>query len=282
MTPTTRTRSRWIRRDRTPVPARTGVRGAALPPARPSGEGGAVAALELDRDAPDARIDSEPDWEALQPTGWYSRRGRRLFDLALLVLFGPPALVLGLGVAAINLALFRSFEKVFFFQPRVGHRGRLFRIVKFRTMSEVHAADYDSWESGQDRLRVTRFGRFLRNTHLDELPQLFNVLRGEMAFVGPRPEMTEIEVWAASKIEGFTTRLAVPPGITGYAQVTQGYTGNDVEAYREKFRVADWYRRSQCLRLDLAVIARTLVWMARGRGWQWNRRSGTRRVELPE
>jgi lipopolysaccharide/colanic/teichoic acid biosynthesis glycosyltransferase len=94
--------------------------------------------------------------------------------------------------------------------------------------------------------------------------------------------MTEIEAWAASEIEGFTTRLAVPPGITGYAQITQGYTGNDVEAYREKFRVADWYRRSQSLRLDLSVIGRTLVWMARGRGWQWNRRSGTGRVELPE
>jgi lipopolysaccharide/colanic/teichoic acid biosynthesis glycosyltransferase len=217
------------------------------------------------------------DWDALAGNGWYRRFGRRGLDLTLLLVFGPLALIVGTLVALANLAVFRRPSLVFFVQPRVGHRGRRFPIVKFRTMREVAEAgdEYGSWGSGGDRLRVTRFGRFLRNTHLDELPQLLNVLVGHMAVVGPRPEMVEIEEWASRHVEGFTTRLAVPPGITGYAQVTQGYTGNDVDAYREKFRVADWYRRKQSLRLDLEILARTAVWMVRGRGWQWNLRTGS-------
>jgi len=213
--------------------------------------------------------DLETIWTELAPEGVYARRGRRLFDLGLLALFGLPALALGLCIAALNLLQFRSVKKVFFMQERVGYRGELFSIIKFRTMADVRGDHFKSWGSGFEGQRVTRLGRFLRNTHFDELPQLINVARGEMAFVGPRPEMVEIEEWAADNVEGFTTRLAVPPGITGYAQITQGYTGHDVEAYREKFRVADWYRGAQCLTLDLKVIGLTLIWMLRGRGWSW-------------
>lgn len=223
-----------------------------------------------------------PVWEELAPRGLYARFGRRAFDLTLLALGAGPALALGLACAVGNWIAFRRLDRVLFFQERVGRRGRRFRIVKFRTMAEAPAGEFASWGSGGDRLRVTRFGRFLRNTHLDELPQLLNVLRGDMAIVGPRPEMVEIEAWAAGEIPGFTTRLAVPPGITGWAQVTQGYTGNDVEAYREKFRVADWYRRNQSLRVDLEVVLRTVVWMVRGRGWRWDQGDPRRRVELPE
>ncbi len=220
-------------------------------------------------------------WESLEPKSFYSRYGRRLFDLSLLAVFGVPALAIGALIFTVNLVQFRSLRKVFFLQERVGYRGQIFSIIKFRTMAEVGENHFDSWGAGAEKVRVTRVGRLLRNTHLDELPQLINVARGEMAFVGPRPEMVEIETWAASVVEGFTTRLAVPPGISGYAQITQGYTGHDDEAYAEKFRVADWYRRSQCFSLDLKIIALTLVWMVRGRGWQWNQKSVSTGVAFP-
>lgn len=228
-------------------------------------------------DAERAR-DATPDldWEALGGRSWYRCWGRRGLDLVLLGVFGLPAVAVGLVIAACNLAVFRRPREVFFVQPRVGYRGRVFPMVKFRTMRAVRRErdEFGSWGSGEDVLRVTRLGKLLRNTHLDELPQLLNVALGQMAIVGPRPEMIQIEEWAAQNIPAFTTRMAVPPGITGYSQVTQGYTGNDVEAYREKFRIADWYRRSQSLSLDLEILARTALWMARGRGWQWNRGAG--------
>lgn len=226
----------------------------------------ARARAEAERREP---IGREPDWDALAPRGAYARRVRPLLDLILLLPVLPVALALGLPVFLVNLAVFRDPRRVFFVQPRVGYRGRTFRIVKFRTMREPKTDSFSSWGGGDDRLRVTRFGRFLRNTHLDELPQVLNVLRGDMSFIGPRPEMVEVEEWARARIPGFSSRLAVKPGITGFAQITQGYTGRDVEAYTEKLRVNDRYRRELSLRLDLAILLRTAAWMARGRGWQW-------------
>lgn len=209
------------------------------------------------------------DWEAYEPRGWYPRWGRRVFNVLLLVATLPLALLFGGAIALLNWVAFRDPRQIFFLQPRVGTHGRIFRIYKFRTMRTVRQAEFSSWGEGKEHLRVTRFGRFLRNTHLDELPQLINVLRGEMSIVGPRPEMLEIEAWAGARIEGFHTRLAVPPGITGYAQVTQGYTGRDVRAYRHKFEVSDDYRARQSLALDVEILLRTAVWMLRGRGWHW-------------
>jgi lipopolysaccharide/colanic/teichoic acid biosynthesis glycosyltransferase len=117
-------------------------------------------------------------------------------------------------------------RRVLFAQTRVGWRGRLFVLYKFRTMVDG---------PGDDRARVTRFGRLLRNTHLDELPQLWNVLRGEMCLVGPRPEMLATERWAAERCPEFVERLVLPPGSPGCAQITQGYTDEgDEAAYREK------------------------------------------------
>ena len=229
-----------------------------------------------------SKRDLEATWSSLEPKTIYTQYGRRLFDLALLAIFGLPALALGSLVALINLIAFRSVSKIFFVQERVGYRGQLFSIIKFRTMTEVRGDNYTSWGSGTESMRVTRFGRLLRNTHLDALPQLINVVRGDMAFVGPRPEMVEIENWAAEAVDGFTTRLAVPPGISGYAQITQGYTGFDAEAYQEKFRVADWYRRTQSFGLDLKIIVLTLIWMVRGRGWQWKNSAIAKRVKLPD
>lgn len=189
--------------------------------------------------------------------------------MALMLLTLVPAILLGCMVAFGNWLIFRDLKQIFFVQDRVGFRGETFRMIKFRTMRETKNA-FGSWGSGADRLRVTSFGRFLRNTHLDELGQIINVWRGEMSFIGPRPEMVEIESWASEQIPGFSQRMAVRPGITGYAQITQGYTGNDIEAYQRKFLMSEDYRRKQSLSLDLHILWRTAAWMLRGRGWRWD------------
>lgn len=208
-------------------------------------------------------------WDSLLPDRWYARRGHRWLDRLLLLVVLPPALpVLGL-IALANLVVFGDPRQILFLQPRVGWRGEVFHIWKFRTMKEARGTALESWSTGQDQLRVTRLGRFLRNSHLDELPQLVNILRGEMSFIGPRPEMVEIESWAAQEVPGFSDRLALRPGVAGLAQVTQGYTGRDAAAYAEKLSINRQYMEAISLRLDLEVVVRTALWMLRGKGWDW-------------
>ena len=210
----------------------------------------------------------EPDWNLIQPKSFYARRGKRMGSLALLLVTLPLALLLALPIALVNWALFRDYRRILFEQERVGRRGQTFHIYKFRTMREAPDTGFASWKDESDRLRVTGFGRFLRNTHLDELPQLFNVLRGDMDFIGPRPEMVEIDGWAVQRIDGFRERNALAPGITGLAQITHGYAGMDPEAYRKKLAADLEYKDRLSLRLDLAILVRTVAWMLRGRGWR--------------
>ena len=209
------------------------------------------------------------DWQTLAPRGFYARRGQRLLSLACVLAALPAALCLALPIALVNLLCFGDPRRVLFAQARVGHRGRVFRILKFRTMREPRRSSFDSWSAGEDRARVTRFGRFLRNTHLDELPQLVNVLRGEMSLVGPRPEMVEIDAWAREHVPGFERRLALLPGLTGRAQVTQGYAGRHVEAYARKLAADEEYRVRFSPAEDVRILAATAVWVLSGRGWSW-------------
>lgn len=197
----------------------------------------------------------------------YGQGKKRLLSLLVLAPALPAALLLAGPIALVNLILFRDPRRILFRQPRVGRGGRVFSIWKFRTMREVEDAHFESWCDGRDGLRVTAFGRLLRNTHLDELPQLWNVLRGDMDLVGPRPEMVEIHAWAAELIPGFERRLAVRPGLTGLAQITQGYTGKDERAYRHKLAADLRYLRTLSVRRDLAILLRTLIWMLEGKGW---------------
>lgn len=224
-----------------------------------------------------ANSSSGRDWDALAPRGVYARVGRPAFNLALVLVLLPVIAALALPVACVNAIQFQSLRLVLFVQPRVGHRGRVFSIYKFRTMREARAGAHASWTSGADAQRVTRFGRFLRNTHLDELPQVINILKRDMDVIGPRPEMVEIERWASEHIDGFGDRLAIRPGITGIAQITQGYTGHDLEAYAKKLEINRGYLRSVSLRLDVEIVLRTVVWMLRGKGWDWQGPRGARR-----
>jgi lipopolysaccharide/colanic/teichoic acid biosynthesis glycosyltransferase len=196
------------------------------------------------------------DWNALEPSGAYARGGKRLFDLAILVLVLPVAAVLALGIGTINLIRFGP-RRVFSVQSRLGHRGGVFSLYKFRTMRSPGPCG---------RARVDAIGRVLRRTHLDELPQLWNVLLGDMHLVGPRPELIGVELWALRNVPGFLERLAVGPGITGYAQITQGYTGHDVRAYERKRDLNREYLATFGLLRDLEIALRTPLWMLGGHG----------------
>jgi lipopolysaccharide/colanic/teichoic acid biosynthesis glycosyltransferase len=214
-------------------------------------------------------IAAAPDWAALAPEGFYFRAGQRLLSVFLVLALAPLALALALPIACVNLVLFRDVRRILFTQDRVGRLGRVFRIYKFRTMKEPKSSSFESWSQGEDQARVTAFGRFLRNTHLDELPQLCNVLFGDMSLIGPRPEMLEIDAWARAAVPGFERRLVLWPGLTGRAQITQGYAGRHPESYAAKLAADEAYRARFGLCQDLWILAATVLWILRGRGWRW-------------
>jgi lipopolysaccharide/colanic/teichoic acid biosynthesis glycosyltransferase len=241
----------------------------------------AAAAAVAPAAAPRAEPLARPDWGALEPRGLYAKLGQRVLSLAAVACLLPPALAFALPIALANWVSFRDPRKILFVQPRVGRRGRVFRIFKFRTMSEPRRSSFDSWSGGEDQARVTPFGRFLRNAHLDELPQLINVVRGDMSLVGPRPEMVEIDAWAREHVPGFERRLALWPGLTGRAQVTQGYTGREVEAYAEKLALDLEYGARFGLAEDARILCATVLWVLRGRGWKWRAGPGAAQGVLP-
>lgn len=210
----------------------------------------------------------EEAWSRLGPQTLYSRLFRPLFNLALLSIVLVPALAMIALISVANWIAFRDHKKIFFKQYRMGYRDKPFQLWKFRTMKDSTKPNYDSWIEGHESERVTKLGSFLRRSHLDEIPQLFNVLRGEMNFIGPRPEMIEINDWVLSEVPHFYKRLAVRPGITGFAQITQGYVGNDIPGYQRKLEADIKYITDLSLRRDLGVLITTPFWMLRLLGWQ--------------
>ncbi len=200
--------------------------------------------------------------------GTYARFVRPLANLALTLCVLPVLFVLAMPIVLVNLVAFRDSRLVFYSQKRVGQYGRIFRIYKFRTMAPIDGCNFAAWSDG-DQNRVTAIGKILRSTHLDEIPQIFNILLGDMDLIGPRPEMVQIHNWATKNVDGFERRLALRPGITGLAQITQGYTGQCAKAYAEKLAADELYREKLSARTDLAILFRTVLWMARGKGWKW-------------
>ena len=185
----------------------------------------------------------------------YSRIAKRTFDVAV----ASVALLLAAPVMlAVSLAIRRSSAgPVFFHQRRLGEAGKLFEIRKFRTMIEqAEEAGVAVWASAHDA-RVTRIGRVLRRTRLDELPQLWNVLRGDMSIVGPRPERPEFMDLLRETVPFWTRRHLVKPGITGWAQVRRGYT-DDVGGTADKLSYDLYYLKYRSLLFDVAIAARTV------------------------
>jgi lipopolysaccharide/colanic/teichoic acid biosynthesis glycosyltransferase len=178
------------------------------------------------------------------------------------VLFSFAAPIL-LVVAAI-IKLGDPSGPVFYTQDRVGMGGRTFKMLKFRTMCTDAEAAGVTWAQKDDP-RVTRFGRYLRRFRIDELPQILNVLKGEMGIVGPRPERPEFVAKLRRQIPYYELRTLVPPGITGWAQIRYPYAASLEEA-REKLQYDLWYVKHLGLRLDLTILFHTAKVVLFGRG----------------
>jgi sugar transferase (PEP-CTERM system associated) len=155
--------------------------------------------------------------------------------------------------------------RVLYSQNRVGRDDRVFRCYKFRTMrSDAEAGTGPAWAE-EDDPRVTQVGRFLRKTRIDEIPQLLNVLRGDMSLVGPRPERPEFVAALNGKIPYYHLRHSVRPGITGWAQILYKY-GSSVEDAKEKLRYDLYYIKNSSAGLDLLIIINTIKIVLLGRG----------------
>jgi sugar transferase (PEP-CTERM system associated) len=155
---------------------------------------------------------------------------------------------------------------IFFRQTRVGLRGRTFSVIKFRTMRQDAERNGAVWASKDDP-RVTPLGRFMRKTRLDEIPQLWNVLRGEMGFVGPRPERPEFVQWLANEIPFYELRHMIRPGITGWAQVRYRY-GASLDDSKRKLEYDLYYIKHLSLGLDLLIMFETIKTIVLRRGAQ--------------
>ena len=155
---------------------------------------------------------------------------------------------------------------IFFKQTRIGLGGRTFQVVKFRTMYTDAEAAGAKWATKNDP-RVTRIGMFMRKTRLDEVPQLWNVLRGDMGFVGPRPERPEFVPMLAEHLPFYYLRHLVRPGLTGWAQVRYGYGATMAEA-REKLEYDLYYVKHMTLGLDLLIMFETVKTIVLRRGAQ--------------
>jgi sugar transferase EpsL len=180
-------------------------------------------------------------------TTFYRRRGKRFLDIAgatTALIVTSPLLV---GVAA--TVRYRMGSPIIFKQQRPGVSGKPFTLLKFRTMRtfEIHANVDQS-----DAKRLTPFGRWLRSTSLDELPELLNVLRGEMSLVGPRPLLMEyLDRYTPVQAQ----RHKVKPGITGWAQVN----GRNAIAWNEKFMLDVWYVDNLSFKVDVQILLRTVI-----------------------
>jgi lipopolysaccharide/colanic/teichoic acid biosynthesis glycosyltransferase len=179
------------------------------------------------------------------------------FILALVLLLATAPVVL----ASALLVWLTSPGPGFYRQRRVGLRGRQFTICKLRTMA--HDCERDSgatWSKVGDP-RITPVGRFLRRTHLDELPQLWNVLRGDMSLIGPRPERPEFVAVLMDQLPHYRLRLAVRPGLTGLAQV-QLPPDTDIRSVRRKLACDLYYVRNRRMWLDVRILAATGFYLA--------------------
>jgi lipopolysaccharide/colanic/teichoic acid biosynthesis glycosyltransferase len=151
---------------------------------------------------------------------------------------------------------------VLYSQDRVGENGQIFKLYKFRTMRPDAENGKSVWCSPNDP-RVTGVGRFLRKTRLDELPQLYNVLVGQMSLVGPRPERPDIVEELCRKIPYYAERHLVKPGITGWAQISYHY-GSSVEDAKRKLQYDLYYLKHMSFELDMIIVFRTAGTFLRG------------------
>lgn len=195
-----------------------------------------------------------PEWE---------KRLKRAMDIVVSLLILIVSLPLGIFIPiAIKID---SSGPVFFRQERIGMNGKIFKIVKFRSMfkdAEKHTGPI--W-SQKDDPRVTHIGKLIRRLRIDEIPQMYNVLKGEMSLVGPRPERPFFVEQLSEQIPYYKRRLKVRPGITGWAQVKHKYDEN-IEDVKIKLRYDLFYIENMSLRMDIKILARTIFVVLFGKG----------------
>jgi sugar transferase (PEP-CTERM system associated) len=184
-----------------------------------------------------------------------------LMSLTLLLVVLPflPFVILAIKLDSRGPVLYR--------QKRVGRAGHTFYCYKFRTMRQDAEADTGPTWAGDDDPRITRIGKLLRSSRIDEIPQLWCVLKGDMAFVGPRPERPEFVEWLTKEIPYYGVRHAVRPGITGWAQIRYKY-GNTVEDAKQKLQYDLFYIKNASLGLDILIMLQTIKIVLLGRGAQ--------------
>ncbi len=207
-----------------------------------------------------------PSWFVFS-TGFRKPRalllGKRALDVGLAVI--GVIVTLPLTLTATALIKLTSPGGALYRQDRVGLKGRVFTIYKLRTMrADAEAWTGPIWSTANDS-RVTPVGRFLRSTRIDELPQLWNVLRGDMSFVGPRPERPGFVGQLTATIPFYGIRHVVKPGITGWAQIRYSYAASVEDAF-EKLQYDLYYLKNRSLWLDLLILAETVKTVVRRRG----------------
>jgi len=186
-------------------------------------------------------------------------RFKRIMDILLaligLVIGLPLIIIFGIAIAI------ESPGGIFYTQDRVGKDGKIFKIYKLRSMVSNAEENGAQWAKKDDP-RVTRVGNFIRKTRIDEIPQLFNVLKGDMSIIGPRPERPIFTEKFNEEIPGFKNRLKVKPGLTGWAQVNGGY---DLTP-REKWELDMYYIENRGFKLDSLIILKTIKVILTGDG----------------
>ena len=223
----------------------------------------------LERETGKIRVDLvNPGWLIFSPgfrTGRFRKFSKRTVDLIaslLLVLVSWPVMLV---VAACIKFEDGIRSSVFYLQKRVGYRGEVFNVLKFRSMRENAEADGQAvWAEENDK-RITQFGKVLRKYRLDELPQVFNVLRGQMSFVGPRPERPKFVNELTESIPYYSERHTVKPGVTGWAQLRYAYGSSEEDAV-EKLQYDLYYVKNHNLLLDFIIILQTVEVVLWGKG----------------
>jgi lipopolysaccharide/colanic/teichoic acid biosynthesis glycosyltransferase len=209
---------------------------------------------------------SENSFGSLMPARGYFHF-KELADLLFSLLVLPVALPL-IGLVALAILAERD-GPVFFRQRRVGYSGRPIEVLKFRTMVPLdrrpQADARTAAMTTEDDARITRLGAFLRRSRIDELPQIWNVLKGEMSWIGPRPEAEVLSIWYTSEIPFYRYRHVVKPGISGWAAVNQGHVANVDDVHR-KLQYDFYYIKYFSPWLDLLIVFRTIKTMLTGFG----------------
>ena len=201
----------------------------------------------------------------------FSSRGQRarINEFARIIMHRSVALIgalLSLPIAIITAILIKidSRGPVFYKQERVGKNGRPFTLIKFRSMRVDAEKDGPVWAKTEDE-RTTRVGRIIRKIRVDEIPQFWSILRGDMNFVGPRPERPHFVAQLAQEIPFYEQRHLIPPGLTGWAQIKYPY-GASIEDARQKLQYDLYYIKNQSLTLDATILFETVKTILFGRG----------------